>query len=111
MEILSSPKHYLFNLYTTSSSEANRLWRRKIKEKWGNECAYCGSEENLTIDHVIPRSKGGMDTSKNMVCCCESCNQDKAHTPWKEWYSAQDFFNIEQYNRIQEMLLEYFINK
>jgi len=111
MEILSSPKHYLFNLYTTSSSEANRLWRRKIKEKWGNECAYCGSEENLTIDHVIPRSKGGMDKSKNMVCCCESCNQDKAHTPWKEWYFAQDFFNIEQYNKIQKMLLEYFINK
>ena len=111
MKLLSSPRHYLFNLYTTSSAEANRLWRRKIKERWGNECAYCGSEESLTIDHVIPRSKGGMDTSKNMVCCCESCNQDKAHSSWEEWYFAQDFFNVERYNKIQEMLLEYFINK
>jgi hypothetical protein len=111
MEILSSPRHYLFNLHTTSSAEANRLWRRKIREKWDNECAYCGSKENLTIDHVIPRSKGGMDRTKNMVCCCESCNHDKAHTPWKEWYSSQGFFDVNRYNKIQKMLLEYFINK
>ena len=31
MEILSSPQHYLYNLKTTSSAEAKRLWRRKIK--------------------------------------------------------------------------------
>ncbi len=111
MEILSSPKHYLFHLHTTSSAEARRIWRTKIKERWDNECAYCGSEENLTIDHVIPRAKGGMNTSKNMVCCCESCNHDKAHTFWEEWYFAQDFFNTKQYNKIQKMLLEYFINK
>ena len=103
MEILSSPRHYLFNLYTTSSSEANRLWRRKIKEKWGNECAYCGSEENLTIDHVIPRSKGGHNSVENMVCCCESCNQDKAHTHWKEWYFSQDFFSLNRYNEINNL--------
>ena len=63
MEIYSSPHAYVFNLHTTSSSEARRLWRRKIKERWDYECAYCGSEEDLTIDHVVPRSKGGMDLS------------------------------------------------
>ena len=61
MEIYSSPKAYVFNLHTTSSSEARRLWRRKIREKWGYKCAYCGSEEDLTIDHVVPRAKGGHD--------------------------------------------------
>ena len=55
MEIFSTPNQYLFNLKTTSSQEAKRLWRRKIKERWDYECAYCGSEKNLTMDHIVPR--------------------------------------------------------
>ena len=104
MEILSSPKQYLFNLYTTSSAEARRLWRRKIRERWNYKCAYCGSEENITIDHVLARSKGGLDTTKNMVCCCHSCNQDKAQEAWEEWYFSQDFFSVDRYNQIQEWM-------
>jgi len=79
MDLLHSPSEYLFNLRTTSSSEAKRLWRKEIKEKWENQCAYCGSKENLTIDHIIPQSKGGTDFTKNVVCCCHSCNQSKGH--------------------------------
>ena len=100
MEILSSPKAYVFNLHTTSSSEARRLWRRKIKEKWGHKCAYCGSDDNITIDHVLARSKGGLDTTKNMVSCCHSCNQDKGHTPWEDWYFSQEFFSLIRYSEI-----------
>ena len=102
MEVYSSHKSYVFNLHTTSSSEARRLWRIKIKEKWNYECAYCGSDIDLTIDHVIPRSKGGKDSAENMVCCCHECNQDKAHTPWKDWYFAQRFFSLNRYNKIQD---------
>ena len=61
MGILQSSKAYVFNLYTTSSAEAKRLWRRDIKEKWNWKCAYCGDKNNLTIDHVVPRCKGGPD--------------------------------------------------
>ena len=102
MEIYSSPKAYVFNLHTTSSSEARRLWRRKIIEKWDYKCAYCGSEDHITIDHVIPRAKGGHDVPTNMVCCCHTCNQDKAHSPWQEWYFQQEFFTLQRYNRIQD---------
>ena len=86
MEILSSPQQYLFNLETTSSQEAKRMWRQKIKERWQYKCAYCGSGKNLTIDHIVPRSKGGTDFTKNVVCCCHNCNQSKSHNPWEEWY-------------------------
>ena len=55
MDILSTPNQYLYELQTTSPAEARRLWRRKIKEEWDMECAYCGSHNNLTIDHVVPR--------------------------------------------------------
>ena len=84
MTILHSSKAYVFNLQTTSSSEARRLWRRDIKEQWNYECAYCGSEDHLTIDHVVPRAKGGIDFTKNVVCACHSCNQNKGHTDWEE---------------------------
>lgn len=104
MDLPHSPEEYLFNLHTTSSAEAKRLWRKRIREEWNNECAYCGSKENLTIDHVIPQSKGGTDFTKNVVCCCHSCNQDKSHTPWENWYFAQDFFSMEKYEKIRNWM-------
>ena len=104
MEILSSPQAYVFNLHTTSSSEARRLWREKIKQRWDYECAYCGSDKDLTIDHIVPRSKGGNDFTKNVVCCCHDCNQSKSHTPWEDWYFSQEFFSMKRYNKINEWM-------
>ena len=102
MQVPHSPQHYLFNLHTTSPGEAKRLWRRKIKDQWDNKCAYCGCEKDLTIDHIVPRSKGGPDFTKNCLCACHSCNQDKAHTPMEEWYSSQEFFSMQRYNKIKD---------
>ena len=102
MSLLSSPQAYVFNLETTSSAEAKRLWRKKIKEAWDHKCAYCGSDKELTIDHITPRSKGGADVTKNVVCACHDCNQDKAHTPMEDWYLSQEFFNMARYDRINE---------
>ena len=104
MDILSTPNQYLYELQTTSPAEAKRLWRRKIKEKWDYECAYCGSDTDLTIDHVVPRSKGGADFTKNVVCCCSSCNGNKGHQSWEEWYFSQDFFDKDRYDRIKEWM-------
>ncbi len=99
-----NPKEYVFNLHATSSSEAKRLWRKHIKESWDNKCAYCGSDENLTIDHIIPQSKGGEDVTKNVVCCCHDCNQSKGHEHWKLWYVQQYFYDEERFNRIEEWI-------
>lgn len=101
---LHSPKEYLFHLYATSSGEAKRMWRQKIKEEWEYKCAYCGSEENLTIDHIVPQSKGGTDFTKNVVCCCHSCNQSKGHEHWKLWYVQQDFYCEEKFDRIEKWM-------
>ena len=100
MELHNSPEGYLFNLQVSSSGEARRLWRKSIKEKWDNKCAYCGSEEELTIDHIIPQCKGGIDFLTNVVCCCRKCNADKAHTDWIEWFSQKEFFTEEKKNAI-----------
>ena len=42
-----------------------------------NTCQYCGSTKHLTIDHVMPVSRGGENTWKNMVTACFSCNNKK----------------------------------
>jgi CRISPR/Cas system Type II protein with McrA/HNH and RuvC-like nuclease domain len=104
MDLLQSPDQYLYNLYTTSSSEARKLWRQQIREKWNHKCAYCESEEKLTIDHIVPQSKGGKDMTKNVVCCCHSCNQSKGHEHWKLWYVQQEFYDENRFNKIEEWM-------
>lgn len=47
----------------------NNLFRRD-----GGECQYCGSRKNLTIDHVVPRSKGGKTNWNNLITACHRCN-------------------------------------
>lgn len=37
-------------------------------------CQYCGARQDLTIDHVLPRSRGGKTTFKNCVVSCKTCN-------------------------------------
>ena len=43
----------------------------------GFQCAYCGSPEDLTFDHVIPRSRGGRTSWDNIVAACSPCNLKK----------------------------------
>ena len=104
MQLYNSAQAYVFNLQTTSSAEAKRLWRAKIKEEWDWECAYCGSDENLTIDHIVPRAKGGTDFTKNVLCACHECNQDKGHTPVEDWYLSQEFFDVDRYEKIKDWM-------
>jgi len=48
----------------------------------GFACQYCGSTEELTFDHVIPRSRGGQTTWENVVAACARCNLKKGnHLP------------------------------
>lgn len=58
------------------------LSRKNILKRDGNRCQYCGTSEDLTIDHVLPRSRGGKDTWENLVAACNRCNHKKGgHTP------------------------------
>ncbi|EEA93715.1 MULTISPECIES: HNH endonuclease [Pseudovibrio] len=48
------------------------------------QCQYCGSERDLTFDHLIPRSKGGLTTWDNVITACSPCNLRKANKSWQE---------------------------
>ena len=65
------------------TTTAERLWklpsvsRRELLRRDGHRCQYCGSAKQLTIDHVIPRSRGGTHTWDNVAIACETCNHKK----------------------------------
>ena len=101
---LHSPKEYLFNLYTTRPGDSKRMWRNDIKESWNHKCAYCDSEDNLTIDHIVPQCNGGLDIKTNVISCCHSCNQSKGHEHWKLWYVQQDFYSENKFNKIEDWM-------
>jgi len=54
--------------------------RRRVLIRDNYKCVYCGKTlgNNNTIDHIIPRSKGGATTFGNCVACCKPCNNKKA---------------------------------
>ena len=54
-----------------------KITRRAVFARDGWKCQYCGSRSNLTVDHVIPRSKGGGSNWDNIVACCAPCNRRK----------------------------------
>lgn len=55
-------------------------------------CAYCHRfTKRLTIDHIVPRSKGGSDEDWNRIDCCENCNLSKGDRDPVEW--ARDILN------------------
>lgn len=51
--------------------------RERIYKAYGNVCVTCGAKCGLTIDHIIPVSKGGKDHSNNLAPMCGKCNQKK----------------------------------
>lgn len=60
----------------------SRPTRQNIYTRDANHCQYCGNVfavEDLTLDHVFPKSRGGKNTWKNLVTCCKKCNQRKGN--------------------------------
>ena len=53
------------------------LSRQNVFKRDGFECQYCGNEADLTLDHVIPRSRNGKSTWSNLVTACKRCNSLK----------------------------------
>lgn len=52
--------------------------RNRMLKRDGHRCVKCSSKHRLTMDHVIPKSKGGKTTLKNVQTLCFTCNQEKA---------------------------------
>jgi 5-methylcytosine-specific restriction endonuclease McrA len=63
--------------------------RRGVLRRDGHRCAYCAGHAS-TVDHVLPRSRGGQDAWENLVACCVRCNNAKGNrTPEEKGWSLR----------------------
>src|SRR3954454_15110978 len=81
-ESLTLPRPVVIRLITyvkiPRDAHRRKITRRAVfaRDRW--TCQYCGHERgSLTVDHVIPRSKGGASSWENIVTCCAPCNRRK----------------------------------
>ena len=68
--------------YRRIPHQTRALSRKNILLRDRNTCQYCGTvlaAAELTLDHVIPRSRGGSSTWENLVACCHPCNNRKGN--------------------------------
>jgi 5-methylcytosine-specific restriction endonuclease McrA len=64
-------------VHVPRDTHRRKITRRAVFARDGWTCQYCGSRSNLTVDHVIPRSKGGGSSWDNIVASCAPCNRRK----------------------------------
>lgn len=67
--------------YSKHCTKRNILWR----DSWTCQyCNYTGPKETLTLDHIVPKSKGGPKSWNNLVTSCKPCNQRKGSKTLEE---------------------------
>lgn len=80
-----APSVVRLNRYVRRPTPHLKVSRRNILARDDYTCQYCGKRsKNLTVDHVIPRRRGGATTWENLVSCCPRCNSRKGdRAPWE----------------------------
>jgi hypothetical protein len=72
-----------------SMSPRSMIKDHKVKLKLPMECVYCGCNKMLSLDHVIPRNRGGADVGDNVVWACRSCNSSKSDLDLFNWWFSK----------------------
>lgn len=68
---------YRVRKYRKSIAKSTRL---AVMERDRRTCQHCGTTEQPSLDHIIPRSKGGTNAQSNLQVLCKPCNERKADT-------------------------------
>lgn len=79
------------NVTHTGSKWIRPAKRFAIYLRDGFCCQYCGTDlegaaaEEVTLDHLVPRIKGGSNAENNLVTACRSCNSSRQDRPWRQY--------------------------
>jgi hypothetical protein len=104
-----SSDELLFNLHELRPADAIRSFRRSILEDYPGHgtCAYCGrASKKFTLDHIIPRSKGGPTRRWNLSRACVNCNGNKSNYDLLPWYRPQLFWTQERERTVFDWMSE-----
>ncbi|MGA0340875.1 MAG: HNH endonuclease [bacterium] len=96
--------HQIDEIELVPRKQARLRFRERILLQWGYCCAYCSEPlgKNATLDHVHPKSKGGLTRESNLVACCLHCNSHKSGHDWKSWYRGRDYWTESREAAIEE---------
>lgn len=85
--IIEVPRAIILKYYVKTPGRKYFPTRKNILKRDHYICQYCGIEvhgKNATIDHIIPKKRGGGNTWSNLVCACKDCNHFKGNRTPKE---------------------------
>ena len=106
--MINCEQDLLVNLIELSPRNARRKFRQSIFESWEYKCAYCDKEldtKSATIDHIVPKYKGGHNVKSNMVCSCSKCNRSKGSVLLEDWYnSSNSHYSEERLGKIKHWI-------
>ena len=97
--MINCEQDLLVNLIELSPRNARRKFRQSIFESWEWKCAYCDKEldtKSATIDHIVPKYKGGHNVKSNMICSCSKCNRSKGSVLLEVWYNPSNSYYSEE---------------
>lgn len=79
--------------------------RLKIYQRDGFACVKCGRTKKLTLDHILPKDKGGTDDIGNLQTMCVYCNSLKSNFEEKWWHKFMPFAHHTEINKLRNELL------
>ncbi len=88
-----SKRHHVVYDFAMTTAAARAERRRRIFARDGHRCVYCARvlpEDQLSLDHVEPRRKGGDHSEGNLVTACRACNRAKGGRPAWAYLAAED---------------------
>lgn len=74
-------------------------WEKAVQH-FDHKCAYCGKQDKLTFEHVVPFSKGGRFDRQNIIPACSACNASKNNLDFYDWFHNQAFYDKAREQRI-----------
>ena len=106
--MINCEQDLLVNLIELSPRNARRKFRQSIFESWEWKCAYCDKEldtKSATVDHIVPKFKGGHNVKSNMICSCSKCNRSKGSVLLEDWYnSSNSHYSEERLGKIKHWI-------
>lgn len=90
------PKHYSIRsrlyagLRSGQMSVGTLLDDERLKLVQPRACCYCGTPDELSLDHLWPKKRGGPEVADNVVWACRKCNSAKGALDLQQWYRRKD---------------------
>ena len=106
--MINCEQDLLVNLIELSPRNARKKFRQSIFESWEWKCAYCDKEldtKSATVDHIVPKFKGGHNVKSNMICSCSKCNRSKGSVLLEDWYNpSNSYYSEERLGKIKHWI-------